>query len=323
MGYHHVLLPANFSVGSRVGPRYRTLVVPTDNGTEYRTQRFSIPLYRYDIARNVQTDDDIADLLTFFHARQGATYAFLAWDDTDHSTEPDHQTAPAAASSIPTVGTGDAAETQYQLTKIYTDGTFSQSVPVTKPIPGTVVVLVNGTEKTEGSDYSVNYETGVITFALGSLPGIGDTVSAGCQYYRVVRFGEETDRWLNIEGEQGFSNARSIILEGVRDLLEGAEMAWMGGADQGALTGDVSIARGEGRFRAFDPDTAGHVVNLPDPSTLELGGPHFVIGNDSATNSLTVFDPIAAATVATVAAVSVAECHVRKNSAGNNEWVAF
>src|SRR5690606_26333794 len=214
MGFHNVTFPEGIAIGSTMGPSYRTLVVTGGNGAEYRSARQDRPLQRYDVIRAVEEPETIQELLTFFHARKGMAYSFKLWDPYDHSTDSDHLTAPVAADTLTTLGTGNASETQFQLWKVFADGSGNSSKPITKPLSGSVVVKLDAAEQTEGSDYTVDYTTGIVTFA--TAPGVGVAVTGGCQYYHHVRF--ETD-WLRIEGDNHLASIRSIPMIEVRDAI--------------------------------------------------------------------------------------------------------
>ncbi len=71
------------------------------------------------------------------------------------------------------VGTGDAADTTFSLKHKFV-------------VSGTLKVYLNGTLKTETSDYTVNYATGVITF--NSAPGGGVAITASYRYRKNVLF---------------------------------------------------------------------------------------------------------------------------------------
>ena len=53
------------------------------------------------------------------------------------------------------------------------------------------MIAVDGTEKNEGDDFTVDLLTGVVTFAEGGVPGDGEVVTAGFEFDVPVRFDTE------------------------------------------------------------------------------------------------------------------------------------
>ena len=62
---------------------------------------------------------------------------------------------------------GDGATTTFTLKKTYQSGAGSYTRDVTKPVTGSVRVAVAGVEKVEGTDFTVDVTTGVVTFEAG------------------------------------------------------------------------------------------------------------------------------------------------------------
>jgi uncharacterized protein (TIGR02217 family) len=74
----------------------------------------------------------------------------------------------------------------FQLQKTYVSGLQSYSRPIRKPVAGSVVVAVAGDQKIESLEFSVNSETGEVTFVLA--PDLGTRVTAGFEFDVPVRF---------------------------------------------------------------------------------------------------------------------------------------
>ena len=53
-------------------------------------------------------------------------------------------------------------------------------------------VAIDGDEQTQGSDFSINHTTGVVTFLAGHIPAEDAIVTAGFEFDVPVRF--DTDR---------------------------------------------------------------------------------------------------------------------------------
>lgn len=187
MGFHEVRFPANLSFGSVGGPERRTEVVTLANGFEERNTPWEHSRRRYDAGVGLRSLDDVEDLISFFEARQGQLYGFRWKDWADYK------------SSAPTkevdyrdqvIGIGDGASKTYQIYKVYQSGVQEYRRPITKPVLGTVKAGVQGDELIETLHFTVNYETGLISFV--DAPDIGVEITAGYEFDVPVRF--DTDR---------------------------------------------------------------------------------------------------------------------------------
>jgi uncharacterized protein (TIGR02217 family) len=187
MSFHEVRFPAALSAGSSGGPERRTEIVSLSNGFEERNSPWAHSRRRYDAGLGVRSLDDLAEVIAFFEARHGQLYGFRWKDWTDfRSCAPSGQ--PAATDQA--IGTGDGAVTVFQLRKRYASGAQAYARPIGKPVEGSVLVAVNGTARVYGVDFSVDHETGVVTFV--AAPATGVVVTAGFEFDVPVRF--DTDR---------------------------------------------------------------------------------------------------------------------------------
>jgi uncharacterized protein (TIGR02217 family) len=82
------------------------------------------------------------------------------------------------------LGTGDDAETQFQLVKRYPSGSVIEERTITKPVAGAVRVYEDGTEQLAG--WSVDVTTGIVTFA--TAPAAGAAITADFELDVPVRF---------------------------------------------------------------------------------------------------------------------------------------
>ena len=130
---------------------------------------------------------DVEELLAFFEARQGMLYGFRWKDWADFKSV---FSAQQQGFLDQTIGQGDGAATQFQLSKTYVSGGASYTRPITKPVEGSVRVGLGVSELNEGSDFSVDTQTGMISFAIA--PQAGQPITAGFEFDVPVRF--DTDR---------------------------------------------------------------------------------------------------------------------------------
>ncbi len=187
MNFHEVRFPAGLSFGSVGGPERRTEIVTLNSGFEERNSPWEDARRRFDAGVAMRSTDDLEAVLAFFEARSGRLYGFRWKDWCDYKS--------CLASQDPAyedqeIGVGDNLKTQMQLCKNYRSGDTVYCRAVTKPVKGTVSIGVGNVELFEGPDFSVDYTTGVVTFA--EAPYEDAVVTAGFAFDIPVRF--DTDR---------------------------------------------------------------------------------------------------------------------------------
>jgi uncharacterized protein (TIGR02217 family) len=183
MAFHEIRFPANLSFGSVGGPERRTEIVTLANGFEERNTPWAHSRRRYDAGVGLRSLDDVETLIAFFEARAGQLHGFRWKDWSDYKS--------CAPSAVPgpedqLIGTGDGITTVFQLRKTYVSGLQSYSRPIRKPVAGSVVVAVSEDPKIEGLEFSVDAETGAVSFVLP--PPLGTRVTAGFEFDVPVRF---------------------------------------------------------------------------------------------------------------------------------------
>lgn len=180
--FHEVRFPTSISRGSSGGPRRRTDIVTLRSGYEERNAVWADSRREYDAGLGVRNINDMHEVLEFFEARLGRLYGFRWKDWADYkSCAPNRN----PSRDDQTIGTGDGSETEFQLVKAYSSGPTSWTRAIKKPVSGTVLVEVNGS-LVNPADYSVNTETGIITF--DTAPASGRVIKAGYEFDVPVRF---------------------------------------------------------------------------------------------------------------------------------------
>lgn len=189
MAFHDIRFPASLSFGALGGPERRTEIVPLASGFEERNSPWAQSRRRYDAGLGLRSLDDLHDLIAFFEARMGQLHAFRWKDHADWKS-----CAPSAwpAPTDQFLGEGDGARTAFRLRKGYSSGGVTHWRPVTRPVPGTVRVAVNGAERTPGPQWSLDAATGTVTFAAAPLAGAA--VTAGFEFDVPVRFDTDAIR---------------------------------------------------------------------------------------------------------------------------------
>jgi uncharacterized protein (TIGR02217 family) len=74
----------------------------------------------------------------------------------------------------------------FQLQKVYLSGPASYARPITKPVAGTVQIAVAGLPKVEGTEFTVDATTGLVSFVFP--PDINAQITAGFEFDVPVRF---------------------------------------------------------------------------------------------------------------------------------------
>jgi uncharacterized protein (TIGR02217 family) len=183
MAFHDIRFPANLSFGSIGGPERRTDIVTLSNGFEERNTPWAQSRRRYDAGMGLRSLDDLETVIAFFEARSGQLHAFRWKDWSDHkSCLPSGR--PAADDQA--IGTGDGIQRVFRLQKTYRSGAQSYVRPIRKPVPGSVVVGIEGDSKVEGVEFIVDAATGEVTFTLP--PEAGTRITAGFEFDVPVRF---------------------------------------------------------------------------------------------------------------------------------------
>jgi uncharacterized protein (TIGR02217 family) len=140
---------------------------------------------RYNAGFGIATLDELHAVVAFFEERRGRLHGFRWKDHADfRSREP--SVVPAAQDQM--IGTGDGVTAAFQLRKRYGTGLRDYDRAIIKPVAGTVKLAVAGVEQSEGSDFTVDYATGLVTFAAGHIPPDEAAVTAGFEFDVPVRF---------------------------------------------------------------------------------------------------------------------------------------
>ncbi len=183
MAFHDIRFPVALSFGSLGGPERRTDVVTLANGFEERNTPWEHSRRRYDAGVGLRSLEDVESVVAFFEARRGRLHGFRWKDWSDYRSAP---TGHGIEATDQEIGHGDDAKTVFQLYKTYRSGDEVYARPIRKPVKGSVLVAVSGTEIVEGAEYSVDHTTGEIT--IFNAPDHGAIVTAGFEFDVPVRF---------------------------------------------------------------------------------------------------------------------------------------
>jgi uncharacterized protein (TIGR02217 family) len=171
------IFPTSISYGTVSGPRFLTTIIPFGSGREQRNVRWPYPRHEWNVGYGVKSIEIMLELLSFFYARRGRAYGFRFHDHDDF------------AGTNQLLGTGDGSTTDFQLVKIYEEGTYELSRKITRPVLGTVTVRVDDVEVASG--VTIDHTTGIVSF--GDPPSSGEEIRADFEFHIPMRFNVD---WL-------------------------------------------------------------------------------------------------------------------------------
>lgn len=175
--FHEVQFPTDISYGSAGGPEFSTEVVELGNGAEQRNINWAYSRERWNVAYGIKAQEDLDALMSFFYARRGRAHGFRFKNHADYQ-----------ATGVELTEGDDG----WQLAKVYTSGLYTYTRKIVKPVQDSVTVYIDGTplENSAGDPegWSIDLETGIITFESGNEPGSGETVTVDFEFDVPVRF---------------------------------------------------------------------------------------------------------------------------------------
>lgn len=187
MSFHEVRFPIDLSFGALGGPQRRTEVVTLANGFEERNTPWAHSRRRYDAGMGLRSLDDVEVLIAFFEARRGQMFGFRWKDWSDFKSAVPSR---AITADDQLIGMGDEVRDVFQIVKNYESGTAGYARPIAKLVAGSVQVGVSGDPQVEGVDYTVDLDTGLVTFM--HPPDVQAEITAGFEFDVPVRFDMDT-----------------------------------------------------------------------------------------------------------------------------------
>ncbi len=153
--------PPNISYGSKGGPSFNTSVFTASSGYEQRNINWEAARCKYDVSHGIRDTEDMNEVLDFFYAVRGKATGFRYKDWADYKLTQGQ------------IGVGNGTEDEFQIVKKYQVGseTYTRTLrKIVTPSAGPPAILfevyVNDVLKTITTDYTINYNTGVITFGV-------------------------------------------------------------------------------------------------------------------------------------------------------------
>ncbi|MEO5375854.1 MAG: TIGR02217 family protein, partial [Alphaproteobacteria bacterium] len=199
--FHEVQFPPDIAYGASGGPEYATDVVVVESGHEQRNVRWAEARGKWDVASGVKNRAHMDALIAFFRARKGRAHGFRFKDWSDYQA------------SNQMIGTGDGASVTFQLAKVYQSGGITETRTITKPVAGTVTVMIVGIAQT--SRWAVDTTTGLVTFSANVSRLIAGISNASpCVVTTTVGHGLSTGDSVHLSGIQGMTqlNGRRFVI---------------------------------------------------------------------------------------------------------------
>lgn len=246
MSFYDAVFPERLSYGTKSGASFSTAIKMSDSGFERRSAEWEMDRHRmqYDVAKSVQTEDDLGELLDFYLCMRGAASGFRFKDVTDFSTAADGTSYPTRINDAHIATAIGTATESYQMRKQYASDIASGADAfdriITRPIPpghddhrvlifwgGQLVwrSVGSGPETMAlGVQAAIDYSSGRVIF--NSTPS--GEVRIACTFHVPARFGEEVDEELSMTwvGAGDFALDSLPIVEITGDP-NSAEEEWM------------------------------------------------------------------------------------------------
>lgn len=203
--FDDVRLPEEVEQGSYGGPGFQTSIIGMSSGQEQRNQDWSECRCAFDITYGLDSKTFFGPIIEFFRARRGRArgFRFKDWSDFQGTAEPIGSPDGSAHAVF------DGSTATFQLIKTYeASGPAPYFRKITRPVTGTVTVTVNGSPETH---WSLDYSTGLMTFAGGHIPTVGQAVLVTFEFDVPVRFDADNMQVVSQQATAGSINDLTII----------------------------------------------------------------------------------------------------------------
>lgn len=183
MTFRDTRLDETVEKGATGGPQFKTTIVALTSGDEQRNQDWSQARAVYNVSYGIQNKASYQAVLSHFYNMAGQldSFRFKDWADFQIGDLLDDTTR------VPMIQIG--ATDSYQAIRRYTAGAFTTDRDITKLIAG-LKVFDNGIEQTITTHYTVDLNTGIVTFVAPPTTPVELTA----EFDVPVRFAGDT--WL-------------------------------------------------------------------------------------------------------------------------------
>ncbi len=214
MAFHNTRLSDEVERGAQGGPGFKTTVLQLSSGFEQRNIDWTRARGEWDISYGLDTKAQIEAVLAFFYARQGRAHGFRFkdWSDFEIGTD--------ATDTLQQMGVADGTLKNFQFLRRYSSGGTDFDREITRLVASpTPRVFKDAAE--QGSGFTVDNDTGVITFTVA--PANGVVIGGIAEFDIPVRFDQDQldlqAMFVDQAGGQDVISAPSIVIKELREVL--------------------------------------------------------------------------------------------------------
>lgn len=203
MSFKNVRISTRVELGAQGGPGFKTTIIETSSGDEYRNIDWSRQRGRWEIG---YTDnmEIIEEIIAFFQVMRGRAYGFRFRDWSDYKVD-----------NVIAVGDGETKE--FQAAKVYQVDESAQFIRPLTRLDGATVVLSDDNDTEVAATPMIDENTGKITFSVA--PPTGYKVKLKGQFDVPVRF--DTDELPVTMLTQNVARIESVPIIEIRDRQHG------------------------------------------------------------------------------------------------------
>lgn len=193
--------PEDISFGMQSGPTYNTDIVVVSSGAESRNANWTAARWKGDVSYGVRTQTQLDTLIAYFRAMKGRAHGFRIKDWSDYLV--------TTANGLLGAGVGTGNPT-YQLNRVYTTGSLSESRVIKKPVTSTIKIFKAAVEQTLTTHYTLDSTTGIVTFVATSSKSITGITQANPGVVTATAHGFTNGQDVYISGVGGMTQVNNL-----------------------------------------------------------------------------------------------------------------
>jgi uncharacterized protein (TIGR02217 family) len=189
--FDNARLPEDIERGAIGGPGFKTTVITLSSGFERRNRDWARSRGEWDISYGMTHKSLLEGAINLFYIVGGKADGFRFKDFSDFQIG---DTFTFDVDTRQPIGLGDDANDEFQIFKRYEFGALFFDREINKVVDGTYRVYLDGVLQTESVHYTIDINTGLITFTTppastgGSGPGGEEVVEVITEFDVPVRF---------------------------------------------------------------------------------------------------------------------------------------
>lgn len=177
MAWMNTPFPPRLAYGLECDPEWEVRIASTISGIESRNLNWSNARHRYDASFVIRSATDHQAIREHFHMARGPFHSWPLLDPLDHEV--------GVTEGVAT-DTEVASEPFFQLQKQYGSGGFAYRRKITRLVPGSTRVYLGGILKTEGADYTLDDDTGLLLIV--DTDAVAADITWSGQFYVPCRY---------------------------------------------------------------------------------------------------------------------------------------